>query len=238
MIPSESLIAVVDDDVNVCRSVSRVLSTRGYRVRSFTSAREYLTDLHSLTPTCVLADIRMPELDGLTMYRVAREDGLEVPTVFMTGTGDISTIVQAMKVGASDLLSKPFTPQALFDAIDAAIDRSVRVHVEQLSLAELWRSLARLTPREAEVGALVASGLLNKQVAAAIGTTEKTVKVHRARVMRKLNAKSLAELVRIIDRIIADPERHVLHVDGADVPRPAALDIIARALNASPATKA
>jgi DNA-binding CsgD family transcriptional regulator len=115
----------------------------------------------------------------------------------------------------------------------------VRAHVEQRSLAELWRALARLTPREAEVGALVASGLLNKQVAAAIGTTEKTVKVHRARVMRKLSAKSLAELVRIIDRISGDPDRHVLHVDGVDIPRPAALDIIIRALDKStPATKA
>lgn len=230
MSPSESLIAVVDDDVDVCRSIARALSTHGYRVRTFTSARAYLDEREAIDPTCLLADIRMPDVDGLAMQRVARDIGLDVPTVFMTATGDVSTIVQAMKTGASDLLAKPFSPQQLFAAIGVAVDRARRTRSERRSLAELWRSLARLTPREAEVGALVASGRLNKQVAAIIGTTEKTVKVHRARVMQKLRAKSLAELVRIVDHVLSDPNCHVLMVDGKEINRPRALDIIARVL--------
>ena len=237
-LPMESLIAVVDDDAAVIRSISRALTTRGYRVQTFSTAREYLDQRHAINPTCVLADIRMPELDGLAMHRVARENGETVPTVFMTGTGDIAVVVEAMKSGASDLLSKPFSRQALFTAIDAACDKARRDSVGQHSLADLWRALAQLTPREAEVAALVSSGLLNKQVGAATGITEKTVKVHRARAMRKLHAASLAELVRNVDRIFAERDRRTIHVDGQEVLRPAAVDIIARVLTGAPATKA
>jgi len=176
----------------------------------------------------------MPELDGLALHRAARDEGLDVPTVFMTATGDVDTIVQAMKAGATDLLSKPFMPAALITAVEGAVERARRVRREQRSLAELWRSLAKLTPREAEVGALVSSGLLNKQVAAAIGTTEKTVKVHRARVMQKLQAQSLAELVRIVDRVLSSPERRSLVVDGKEIPQPPALAAMRRALERTP----
>jgi FixJ family two-component response regulator len=178
----------------------------------------------------VLADIRMPGVDGLAMHRAAREEGSEVPTVFMTATGDVPTVVEAMKAGASDLLAKPFTTNALLAAIHTAIDRAQRVDVEQHSLADIWRAAQKLTPREAEIAALVASGRLNKQVAALTGITEKTVKVHRARALRKLGAASLAELVRIVDRIMAERDRRSVHVDGVDVDRPAAVDVIVRAL--------
>lgn len=224
------LVAVVDDDPGIRRSVSRALEARGYRVQAFASAGDYMETRHAIEPTCVLADIRMPGLDGLDMQRAAQEFGDDVPIVFMTAVDDVATVVQAMKAGASDLLAKPFTAEALFAAIDSAIVRSRSSDVEHRSLAELWRSLEHLTPREAEIAALVASGRLNKQVAAISGITEKTVKVHRARAMRKLQAPSLAELVRIIDRVMEQRHRRSVHVDGIDVPRPAAVAIMARAL--------
>jgi FixJ family two-component response regulator len=239
MMVADVLVAVVDNDLGVCRSVSRALAAHGFRVQTFDNAQAYLDARHQLEPTCVLADIRMPGLDGVSMHRAARADGSEVPTVFMTGTGDVTTVVDAMKSGASDLLAKPFTTDALLAAIQTAVGRAQRADVEHHSLADLWRSLERLTPREAEIAALVASGRLNKQVAALTGITEKTVKVHRARAMRKLEAASLAELVRIIDRIMSETERRTLHVDGVEVARPAAVDVIARVLGDSraPATK-
>lgn len=228
------LVAVVDDDPGVCRSVSRALETRGYRVQMFESARKYIDTRHAIEPTCVLADIRMPGLDGLDMQRAALELGDDVPMVFMTAVDDVATVVEAMKAGASDLLAKPFTTTALLAAIEGAIARARSSDVEHHSIADLWRALERLTPREAEIAALVASGRLNKQVAAITGITEKTVKVHRARAMRKLNASSLAELVRIVDRIIAQRNRRAVHVDGADVARPAAVAIMIRALRQEP----
>jgi FixJ family two-component response regulator len=237
-VPSESLIAVVDDDAAVIRSVSRALTVRGYRVQTFSSARDYLSQRQTLRATCLLADIRMPDVDGLALHRAAHADGDGTPTVFMTATGDIPTVVEAMKAGASDLLAKPFSREALFEAIDAAVGRAQRDGVEMRTLAEQWRLLATLTPRETEVAAYVASGLLNKQVGAATGITEKTVKVHRARAMRKLRAASLAELVRIVDRIFAERERRTVYVDGAEMIRPANADIIARVLTGAPATKA
>jgi FixJ family two-component response regulator len=238
MLPSDSLIAVVDDDAPVVRAVARALTTHGYRVRTFGSGQEYLNESAALHPTCLLADIRMPGIDGLAIQDAARADGSDVPTVFMTGTGDISTVVEAMKAGASDLLAKPFSVHALLSAIDAAVNRAHRTDVDLRLLAAHWRALAQLTPREAEVAALVASGRLNKQVAAALGITEKTVKVHRARAMRKLHAESLAELVRVVDRLLAEPRRRAMHVDGVDVACPPTLDVMVRALTRASATKA
>jgi FixJ family two-component response regulator len=226
-----ALIAVVDDDLGICRSVSRALIAYGYRVRTFDSARQYLAAWAEIAPACLLLDIRMPDLDGIDLYRSAREAGSEVPTVFMTATGDVSTVVEAMKIGACDLLAKPFTTDALLAAVKNATGRSEIADVKQHSLADLWKLVERLTPREAEIAALVASGRLNKQVAALSGITEKTVKVHRARATRKLEAGSLAELVRLIDRIMAEQDRHSLHLDGRDLPRPPTVDVIARVLS-------
>jgi FixJ family two-component response regulator len=179
----------------------------------------------------------MPDIDGLAMHRTAAEHGMDVPTVFMTATGDIPTIVQAMKLGASDLLSKPFPAMVLLTAVEAAIARHTQLQKEHQSLAELWRAVSRLTPREAEVCGLVASGLLNKQVAAMIRTTEKTVKVHRARMTQKLQAHSTAELVRIVDRVMVERDRAVLSIDGVEVGRPRGVDIIARVLTIRPSAE-
>jgi FixJ family two-component response regulator len=237
MTVSDVLIAVVDDNVPVARAVSRALATHGYRVKTFASGREYLDQRQAIDPTCLLADIRMPGLDGLATHRAAHEDGNAVPTVFMTGSGDINTAVQAMKAGASDLLSKPFSTEALIRAIDTAVDRSRSASTELRSLGELWKLVALLTPREAEVAALVATGRLNKQVAAKTGITEKTVKVHRARAMRKLRAVSLAEVVRCVDRLIAERHRPSIHMDGVDMMRPAVVDVMARTIDLVAATK-
>lgn len=227
---NDVLVAVVDDDPGVCRSVSRAIESRGYRVQMFHDAKSYIDTRHAIEPTCVLCDIRMQGIDGLDMQRAARDLGDDVPIVFMTAIDDVSIVVEAMKAGAVDLLAKPFTVHALLSAIDGAIARARSSDVEHRSLAELWRALEGLTPREAEIAALVASGRLNKQVAAITGITEKTVKVHRARAMRKLHAASLAEMVRIIDRLVAQKDRRLVHVDGADVRRPVAVDTIIRAL--------
>ena len=158
-------------------------------------------------PGCVVADIRMPELDGIGLAQAMRERGIDVPIVFMTATGDVETVVRAMKQNASDLLAKPFTADALLGAVTRSIDLSHRLDDEHRALLMLWRLAGRLTPREAEVCALVACGSANKVVAARLGTTEKTIKVHRGRVMSKLAATSLAELVRMVDRLLAAESR-------------------------------
>ena len=147
----------------------------------------------------------MPDLDGLSMYQEERSEGYEVPTVFVTGCVDVRTAVRAMKDGALDLLEKPVDESVLLATIQAAMERSRVLRAERDDIASVWRRLDLLTPREAEICALVASGRLNKQIAALIGTTEKTVKVHRARVMAKLNVTSVAGLVRLVDRVLGSP---------------------------------
>lgn len=227
----DDLVAVVDDDAAVCEAIARVLQVRGYRVAGFTRARDYLAQRNrTLQPACLLADIRMPELDGLELYRRTRSEGIEVPTIFMTGTTDLAMVVDAMKAGAADLLPKPFSAQTLYAAVERAVMRSRRATDERWSVVRLWAAASQLTPREAEVAGLVAAGLLNKQVALRIGTGEKTVKVHRARAMRKLGAHSLADLVRVTDRLMAIPVRRVILPDGSAVQRPAALDRMAAAV--------
>ncbi len=222
----EPLVVVIDDNESVCRALARMLTTSGYRARTYVSASQYLAEADSLEPSCVLADIRMPELDGIALARAMREAGGDAPIIFMTGTGDVSTVVDAMKQGAVDLLPKPFSADALLDAVAHAIDASHRTDDAHRALVSLWRTVGRLTPREAEVCALVTCGSANKIVAAQIGITEKTVKVHRGRVMHKLAAPSLAELVRIVDRIVTAPDRRAIRLDGIEVARPKAVDII------------
>ena len=155
-------------------------------------------------PDCILMDIRMPDVDGLALFRTLRSGHDEAPAIFMTGTGHIPTVVEAMKEGALDLLAKPFSAADLMQAIGRAVETSGHTRDRQRLLADEWHLLSRLTPREAEVCALVTCGLLNKRVAAIIGTTEKTVKVHRGRVTHKLGASSVAELVRLVDAVMLE----------------------------------
>jgi FixJ family two-component response regulator len=220
------LVVVVDDDEAICRSVTRLLDAEGYRVRAYTTARDYLDDRDEASPSCALVDIRMPDVDGLALIRALRGTGNDVPTVFMTATGHIPTVVEAMKEGALDLLAKPFTAEDLSAAIRRATESDRRTHDDRRALLERWRRLERLTPREAEVCALVACGLLNKRIAALIGTKEKTVKVHRGRVMKKLNVSSVAELVRFVESVLAEAERKLIKLDGVEIARPAIADIL------------
>jgi FixJ family two-component response regulator len=226
---NQPLIVVIDDAAAVCRAVSRLLTASGYRTATYVRPTEYLDDAAQMAPGCVVADIRMPELDGIGLSKAMRARGIDAPIVFMTATGDVDTVVRAMKQNASDLLAKPFTADALLGAVTQALDVSHRLDDEHRALLALWRLAGRLTPREAEVCALVAGGSANKVVAARLGTTEKTIKVHRGRVMSKLAATSLADLVRMVDRLLAAESQTSIRLDGIERVRPRPIDIIVSA---------
>jgi FixJ family two-component response regulator len=228
----EPLVVVIDDDERVCKSMGRILTASGYRARTYLRARAYLSEATDIEPACVIADIRMPEQDGIELARAMRARGIEAPLVFMTATGDVTTVVDAMKQGAVDLLAKPFSADALLSAITQAMAQGERSEHAHRDLAKLWQSVRQLTPREAEICGLVACGLANKQIAARTGITEKTVKVHRGRVMHKLGAGSLAELVRMVDRLMSEADRTVIHLDGIDQLRPSPVEIVIRAVRA------
>ena len=203
MIDETPTIAVVDDDDSVRRALARLLTASGYQVRTFASAPEFLTERFGAqsSPACVLVDVRLPEVDGLELQSLLNGAGMETALVFMTGHGDVQTGVKAMKSGAVDFLLKPFTDDELLDAVGRALMRNAELRHEHREIDVLDRRAAKLTRREKEVCTLVVAGRLNKQIAAALGTSEKTVKVHRSRVMAKMEAASLAELVRIVERL-------------------------------------
>lgn len=200
MTVGDALVYVVDDDASVRKALSRLIASVGMTVRTFSSADEFLEDdLHDL-PACLVLDVRMPGLSGLDLQRELRTAGRSLPIVFISGHGSVTMTVRAMKDGAVDFLEKPFDEQRLLDAIREGIQRAVRDHAEAAEQTELRHRIETLTPREREVFSLVATGILNKQIGGVLGTSEKTVKIHRARVMKKMQASSLAELVRLADR--------------------------------------
>ena len=201
MIDAGAVVLVVDDDESVRRALTRLLTAEGYQVHTYASAQELLIQGTPTGPGCVLLDVRMPGLGGLELQSMLRAIGCDLPIVFMTGHGDVPTSVRAMKGGAVDFLSKPFGDGELLEAIGQALARERASRVEREGIADLRNRFDSLTPREREVCALVVTGRLNKQIAAALGTSEKTIKVHRARAMTKMQAKSLAELVRMVDRL-------------------------------------
>jgi FixJ family two-component response regulator len=188
---------VVDDDRSSRQSLEMLIRASGFNVRSFASAREFLAAGRPEAPGCLVLDVRMPGLTGLELQRELARAGGGLPIIFMTGHGDIPMSVQAMKAGAVEFLTKPFREDAMLRAITLAIEGDRAAFQERQGLAELQRRHARLTPREREVMASVVTGRLNKQVAAELGAAEKTIKAHRARVMRKMEAGSLADLVRM-----------------------------------------
>jgi FixJ family two-component response regulator len=194
------VIFIVDDDPSVRKSLTRVMTAAGYAVEAFASAREFLAREPYTGPSCLVLDVRMPGLSGLDLQDALAGTGRRTPIVFITGHGDISMSVKAMKAGAADFLTKPFDVEQVLEAVERAVTKDVK-DAGDAALTEAVRERVKLlTPRETEVFALVVTGMLNKQIAAELGVGEKTVKVHRARVMEKMQAGSLAELVRLADR--------------------------------------
>jgi RNA polymerase sigma factor (sigma-70 family) len=186
---------VIDDDASVRGSLERLLRARGHEVRTYAGAAEFLV-ASPRPPGCILLDLRMPGMDGLELQRQLGERGGELPIVFLTAHGDVAASVRAMKAGADDFLLKPFQPEALLAVVERALVRSEALVRDGAQLARLRAGLARLTEREREVFALVVTGLQNKEVGQRLGIAEKTVKVHRGRVMEKLRCETIAELVR------------------------------------------
>lgn len=195
------VVFVVDDDDAVRRALTRLIRSAGYRVEGFGSAHEFLAcDLCADCTACLVLDVQLPDLSGLELQRELNGAGRALSIIFITGHGDIPMTVSAMKAGATDFLMKPVNDAELLLAIKTALGHASQALASRIELDSIHDRLGRLTPRERQVLALVVKGRLNKQVALELGTVEKTIKVHRARVMEKMEAHSLAELVRITDK--------------------------------------
>jgi FixJ family two-component response regulator len=211
-----SKVFLVDDDDSVLRALGRLIKSAGYEVQTFVSARAFLdSGDFQKGPACLVLDVRMPGLNGLDLQRELQAARATLPIIFITGYGDIPTTVRAMKAGAVDFLPKPLKDTVLLRAIEQALARAARDQAERLDLEALSHRRDTLTPREREVMALVVRGLLNKQIAFELGTVEKTIKVHRARVMQKMGVDSLAALVRVADKIAAPTKTKQLPAEQA-----------------------
>jgi FixJ family two-component response regulator len=199
MSPANSLVFLIDDDASVRRGVSRLLRSAGYNNEAFGSASDFLARDEHLGPACVIVDVRMPGINGMDLQDLLLQRRREEQLVFITGHGNISMCAQAMKAGAVDFLPKPFRDTELLKCVERALTRSSEQRQRGFEKTEARRLLDLLTPREFEVMQLVVMGKLNKQIAAELGTAEKTIKVHRGRVMKKLGIVSVAELVRLVE---------------------------------------
>jgi FixJ family two-component response regulator len=198
---SESKVFIVDDDPSVRKSLARLISSVGLKVQAFPSAQKFLDNPPHDGPACLVLDVRMPGLSGLDLQEALKNRQRVIPIIFITGHGDVPMSVRAMKAGAADFLEKPFNDQDLVDAIHKALTQDQQIKIEQSKISGLKKRVASLTPRENEVFGLVVRGLLNKQIAYELGMSEKTVKVHRGRVMKKMCADSLASLVRMAQEL-------------------------------------
>ena len=198
---ADPTVFVVDDDPSVCRSIERLIQSIGFKVESFKSAAEFLQRQRPEGPACLVLDVRLPGLSGLDLQRELTNAGIRLPIVFMTAHGDIPMTVRAMKGGAVEFLTKPFRSEHLLYAVRSAIDRDRHAFKQRSELAELHCRYNLLTLREREVFALLVSGLLNKQIAGELATTERTIKFHRAHVMQKMQAESVADLVKMAQKL-------------------------------------
>jgi RNA polymerase sigma factor (sigma-70 family) len=201
-----SIVFVVDDDPSVRRAIKVLLESVGLAVELFGSAKEFLLGRPADSPSCLVLDIRLPGVSGLDFQRQLAEAKINIPIIFISAHGDVPMSVRAMKAGAIEFLTKPFRDQDLLDAVQVALERDRARRQREAEIATLRERFESLSPREREVVAMVVSGMLNKQTAAEIGTTENTVKVHRSRAMEKMQAQSLADLVKMIERLKIPPQ--------------------------------
>jgi len=194
------IIYVVDDDVSVCRALSLLLKSHGFKVETFMRAEDFLAFKHLKKPSCLILDIQLPDINGLVLQDAIAARQLMIPIVFITGHGDIPMSVKGMKAGAIDFLPKPFTKKKLLGAVTQAILKSKAQNKEQGAILKIKRRIKTLSPRELEVFRLVVKGMLSKQIAQKRGTSLQTIKVHRSRVMQKLQAKTVTELIRFAQK--------------------------------------
>jgi FixJ family two-component response regulator len=209
--PQKPIVFVVDDDVSVRESLELLINFAGWQPETFASAGEFLARPRTTMSSCLVLDISLPDLNGLELQKLIASERTDMPIIFITGHGDVPMTVQAMKAGAVEFLTKPFDDEVLLTAIRHAIERSAAVLDDQAEMTALRSSYASLTPREQDVMKLVVSGMLNKQIGMKLGISEITVKAHRGKMMQKMKAESLADLVRTAVRLGLAPARNPWH---------------------------
>jgi FixJ family two-component response regulator len=202
-----AMIYIVDDDVSVCSAVALLLKAHGFKVETFTRATEFLAFKHPKVVSCLILDIRLPSVNGFALQQIMAQRGIVTPIIFITGHGNIPMTVKAIKAGAIDFLPKPFTEKKLLSAITLALLKSKVQNKEQANVSKIKQCIKTLSPRELEVFHFVAKGMLNKQIASKRGTSLQTIKVHRSRVMQKMQAKTVTELIHFAQKVGITPSQ-------------------------------